>query len=98
VYTDKGGTVTIWHDRKWIGGAYVRHLLDRLGLHVSVADGCPGRGWADVDFPVGVDRREEDSVGVVGGCVDVLHNGLGSGVDMCCGIVAGVVWVLVGWR
>jgi len=70
-----------------------------------------GAGWADVDFPVGVDREEatrcgghhstaiQDSVGVVGGCVvDVLHDNLGSGVVMCCGIVASVVWFLVRWQ
>jgi hypothetical protein len=71
------------------------YLLDRLGLHISVANGCPWRGGTDVGFPVGVDREEstgcgchhssaiQDSVGVVGRCVDVLHDGLvfGSGSD-----------------
>ena len=70
----------------------------------------PGGGGADVGFPVGVDREEstgcgghhssaiQDSVGVVGRCVDVLHDGLGSGVVVCCGIAAGFVWFWVGWR
>ncbi len=66
------------------------YLLDRLGLHISVANGCPWRGGADVGLPVGVDREEstgcgghhgsaiQDGVGVVGRCVD------GSGLGRVC--------------
>ena len=102
-------TRAVWYNGKWVG-AYVGYLLDRLGLHISVANGCPWRGGADVGLPVGVDREEstgcgghhgsaiQDGVGVIGRCVDVLHDGLGSGVVVCCGIVAGVVWVWIGWR
>ena len=39
------------------------YLLDRLGLHISVANGCPWRGGADVGFPVGVDREESTGCG-----------------------------------
>ena len=70
------------------------YLFDWLGLHVSIAYCCPGRGWADVGFPLGVDRQVsagcgchhgtavQHGVGIIWGCVDILHDCL----DACIAV------------
>ena len=113
VYTDKGGAVSIWYYREWVGSD-MGCFFDGFRFHVALADGCSWWGWADVRFPCGGSHEEatgggcqhcaavKDCIGIVWGCVDILNDCLDTGVTSPWGwrvvVVRRVVAVWCGWR
>ena len=84
VHADECGAISIGYDRQGVGSD-VGYFFDGLCFHIAIADGCSGRGWANVGFPLRGGHEEmagggghhgttvKDCVGVVGGGMDVLH-------------------------